>query len=239
MIGSRDRCALIRGPARIPHASFRAEPGDHRRVRSRRLGKSTLARALAERVGVPAILRDEIKQAMVAATEPRDGDYEDLNLPVLHAFVDVLIVLARAGVSTIAEAAFQDRLWRPNLLRVAEFAEIRIIHCTAPRQVLCDRVAHRVEHDPHRRAHNDVGLLDAIAAGTRGAESFVEPRLVAGRVAGARPPGCRARRGPIPRSRRARGLRPGGSTGRSGRDRGAEPGRVRRSRASAVGPISR
>ncbi|WP_280470676.1 AAA family ATPase [Nocardia farcinica] len=166
-------------------------------------GKSTLARALAERVWVPAILRDEIKQAMVAATEPRDGDYEDLNLPVLHAFVDVLIVLARAGVSTIAEAAFHDRLWRPNLLRVAEFAEIRIIHCTAPRQVLC------------------------------------EPRLVAGRVAGARPPGCRARRGPIPRSRRARGLRPGGSTRRSGRDRGAEPGRVRRSRASAVGPISR
>ncbi|MGF6884892.1 putative kinase [Nocardia sp. GAS34] len=137
-------------------------------------GKSTLAHALAERIGIPAIIRDEIKQGMVAATAPTsDGDYDDLNIPVLHTFFDVLTVLARSGVSAVAEAAFQDRLWRPNLLRVAEFAEIRIIHCTAPQQVLHDRIAHRAEHDAHRRAHNDAGLLAEIAAGTRTAESFV------------------------------------------------------------------
>ncbi|WP_280202442.1 AAA family ATPase [Nocardia cyriacigeorgica] len=136
-------------------------------------GKSTLAHALAERVGIPAIIRDEIKQGMVAATAPRDGDYEDLNIPVLHTFFDVLIVLARSGVSAVAEAAYQDKLWRPGLLRVAEFAEIRIIHCTAPKQVLHDRITHRAEHDPHRRAHNDAELLAEIAAGTRTAASFV------------------------------------------------------------------
>lgn len=64
-------------------------------------------------------------------------------------------------------------IWHPNLLRVAEFAEIRIIHCTAPQQVLHDRITHRAEHDPHRRAHNDAGLFAEIAAGTRTAESFV------------------------------------------------------------------
>lgn len=136
-------------------------------------GKSTLAHALAERIGIPAISRDEIKQGMVAATAPRDGDYDDLNIPVLHAFFDVLTVLARSGVSAVAEAAFQDKLWRPNLLRVAEFAEIRIIHCTAPQHTLHDRIAHRAEHNPHRHAHNDTGLLAEIAAGTRSAESFV------------------------------------------------------------------
>ncbi|TLG01754.1 ATP-binding protein [Nocardia cyriacigeorgica] len=137
-------------------------------------GKSTLAHALATRLGILAIIRDEIKQGMVAATTPtRDGDYDDLDIPVLNVFFEMLTVLARGGVSVIAEAAFQDKLWRPNLLKLAEFAEIRIIHCTTPQQVLHDRITHRAEHDPHRRAHNDAGLLAEIAAGTRTAASFI------------------------------------------------------------------
>ncbi|WP_189033547.1 hypothetical protein [Nocardia rhizosphaerihabitans] len=36
---------------------------------------------------------------------------DDLNIPVLDAFFDLLIVLARSGVSAVAEAAFQDKLW--------------------------------------------------------------------------------------------------------------------------------
>ncbi len=141
-------------------------------------GKSTLAHALAARVGIPAIIRDEIKQGMVAATAPtRDGNYDDLNIPVLHTFFHVLTLLARSGVSAVAEAAFQDKLWRPNLLRVAEFAEVRIIYCTAPQQVLHDRITHRAERDPHRRAHNDSGLLAEIATGTRTAESFVPVKM--------------------------------------------------------------
>lgn len=115
---------------------------------------------------------------MVAATTPtRDGDYDDLNIPVLHAFFEVLTVLARSGVNTVAEAAFQDKLWRPNLLQVVEFAEIRIIHCTAPLYVLHDRITHRAEHDAHRHAHNDAGLLAEIAAGTRTAESFAPVKM--------------------------------------------------------------
>ncbi|MFF5036925.1 AAA family ATPase [Nocardia salmonicida] len=140
-------------------------------------GKSTLAHALAERVGIPAIIRDEIKQGMVAATVPRDGDFDDLDIPVLHVFFDVLTVLARGGVSAVAEAAFQDKLWRPALIGLAELAQIRIIHCTAPQHVLYDRITYRVEHDPHRRAHNDTGLIAEIATGTRSADSFVPVKM--------------------------------------------------------------
>lgn len=57
-------------------------------------GSGKSAHALAERVGIPAIIRDEIKQGRVTATAPtRDGHYDDLNIPVLHAFFDVLTVL--------------------------------------------------------------------------------------------------------------------------------------------------
>lgn len=78
-------------------------------------GKSTLAHALATDIGVPAIIRDEIKQGMVAGAAPTSNTgYEDLNIPVLHIFFDVLTLLARSGVSAVAEAAFQDKLWFYN-----------------------------------------------------------------------------------------------------------------------------
>ncbi|MFJ2834268.1 AAA family ATPase [Nocardia sp. NPDC087230] len=99
-------------------------------------GKSTLAHVLADQVGIPAVIRDEIKQGMAVATGPRHTGYEDLNIPAMHAFFDTLTVLARAGVSIVAEAAFQDKLWRPNLIPLTELAQVRIIHCTAPQHVL-------------------------------------------------------------------------------------------------------
>ncbi|MFB7718880.1 AAA family ATPase [Nocardia sp. NPDC056100] len=141
-------------------------------------GKSTLAHALADDIGVPAIIRDEIKQGMVlnSTSSPETG-FEDLNVPALHAFFDTVTVLASAGVSLIAEAAFQDRLWRPNLEPLAEFADIRIIHCTAPQSVLYERIAGRAAINPHRRAHNDDALIAAMAAGAQSVDPFVPVRM--------------------------------------------------------------
>lgn len=50
-------------------------------------GKSTIARTLADRIGCPAILRDEIKQGMVlAADKPSDTGHDELNYPALEVF---------------------------------------------------------------------------------------------------------------------------------------------------------
>ncbi|MEV0297017.1 ATP-binding protein [Nocardia sp. NPDC050710] len=140
-------------------------------------GKTALARALGQRLGTPVVIRDEIKQGMVitAADDDRSGDEHDaLNIPALNAFFGTLELLVRAGVTCVAEAAFQDRLWRPNLLPLTEIADIRIIHCTAPAAVLRDRIVHRAGADPHRRAHDDSGLITAIA---RGEHTFVPVNL--------------------------------------------------------------
>jgi predicted kinase len=72
-------------------------------------GKTTLAHRLARRIGCPAICRDEIKEGMVHAAGdfvPAPGD--ELTMRTLPTFFQVLELLLRAGVTTVAEAAFQS-----------------------------------------------------------------------------------------------------------------------------------
>lgn len=76
-------------------------------------GKTTLAKALAETLGWPVACRDEIKERMVA---DEAGPADQLDLMALAGFFERLRVLLRAGSSAIAEAAYQDRLWRPGLV---------------------------------------------------------------------------------------------------------------------------
>ncbi|WP_200301841.1 AAA family ATPase [Streptomyces adelaidensis] len=137
-------------------------------------GKTTLAHALANELGCPAIIRDEIKQGMVMSTPGyQSGGDDPLNYPTLDAFFGVLKVLLQAGVTVVAEAAFQDRLWRPNLQPLADLAQIRVIRCATPAAIAHDRIVQRAEENGHRSAHGDHDLLEAIAAGDHSLESFV------------------------------------------------------------------
>jgi predicted kinase len=137
-------------------------------------GKTTLARELAGGLGCPAIIRDEIKQGLVRATPGyRPGGEDPLNRTALAVFFDVLAVLLKAGTTTVAEAAFQDRLWRPNLLPLTGVADVRIIRCAVPAATAHTRIADRAATDAHRSAHADIGLLEAIAAGDSPVETFV------------------------------------------------------------------
>lgn len=103
----------------------------------------------------------------------RSGGNDPLNLPTLEAFFDVLKVLLQARVTLVAEAAFQDRVWRPRLEPLADLAQIRVVRCSAPAAVAHDRIVHRAQHTAHRAAHGDQALLDAIAAGEHALDSFV------------------------------------------------------------------
>jgi predicted kinase len=135
-------------------------------------GKTTLAHEIALAVGCPAICRDEIKEGMVHAVQgfvPGPGD--ELNIRTLPAFFGVLELLLRAGVTTVAEAAFQDRLWRPGLEPLQRLAQIRIVHCTVNAHLAFQRSLRREESNPLRRAHADPGPRDA-AEHARGHNAF-------------------------------------------------------------------
>lgn len=129
-------------------------------------GKTTLAHALAREIGCPAICRDEIKEGMAATTPGFEtGPGDDLSLRTLAVFFEVLEVLLRSGVTVVAEAAFQDRLWRPGLERLAPLADIRIVHCRARAEVGEERRKRRAAENPrHRRVHGEApaGLVHAF-----------------------------------------------------------------------------
>lgn len=82
------------------------------------------------------------------------GADTELNLRTLSAFFDLVEVLLRAGVTTVAEAAFQDRLWRPGLERLSVLADIRIVHCVIAPEVAAQRIHQRHQDNPLRRAHS-------------------------------------------------------------------------------------
>jgi predicted kinase len=121
-------------------------------------GKTTLAHALARAVGCPAICRDEIKEGMAHATPdfvPRPGD--ELTMRTLPVFFRLLEVLIGAGVTTVAEAAFQDRLWRQGLAPLRDLARIRVVHCVVSAELAWARTLLRGKENPLRRVHADPG----------------------------------------------------------------------------------
>ena len=127
-------------------------------------GKTTLAHELARLVGCPAICRDEIKEGMVHAAEGFvPGPADALSRRTLPTFFGVLELLLRAGVTVVAEAAFQDRLWRPGLAPLRDLARLRIVHCTVPAEVARQRQLRRLADNPVRRAHADPRPDDAAA----------------------------------------------------------------------------
>lgn len=124
-------------------------------------GKTTLAHQIARAIGCPAICRDEIKEGMAHA-EPGfvPGPGDDLTMRTLSAFFGVLELLLTAGVTTVAEAAFQDRIWRPRLTPFLPLARVRIVHCAVNAEIAFQRILQRTGSGA-RAAHADPGPADA------------------------------------------------------------------------------
>jgi predicted kinase len=121
-------------------------------------GKTTLAHELAKAIGCPAISRDEIKEGMVHAAntfEPAAND--PLTRRTLPVFFSVLRLLLEAGVTVVAEAAFQDQVWSPNLEPLAQIADLRIVQCHTDPDTARQRMRGRVST---RRAHADPEVID-------------------------------------------------------------------------------
>lgn len=136
-------------------------------------GKTTLAHALAGALGRPAVCRDEIKERMVASGGVDTDSAGDLNRRTNDVFFGTLAEHLRSGTSPVAEAAFQDRLWRPGLEPLAELAEIRVVRCVIDPELARTRIAARAATQASRSAHDDAAFLRRVEQGERPIESWV------------------------------------------------------------------
>jgi predicted kinase len=125
-------------------------------------GKTTLAHALARVVGCPAICRDEIKEGMAHATPGFTPSQDDvLTQRTFTTFFEVVHLLLRAGATVVAEAAFQDHLWRPRLEQLANLADIRVIECVVDAGIAQSRQATRDQDSQIRQATHVAGWRPA------------------------------------------------------------------------------
>jgi predicted kinase len=125
-------------------------------------GKTTLAHEIARAVGCPAICRDEIKEGMVHAAAPgyKPAAGDELTMRTLPVFFAVLEQLLLADVTAVAEAAFQDKVWRPWLTPLLPLARLRIVQCSANPEVAFGRIVARRVRQQARGAHADPGAAD-------------------------------------------------------------------------------
>jgi predicted kinase len=124
-------------------------------------GKTTLAHALARAIPCPAICRDEIKEGMAHGLDdftPAPGD--ELTRRTLTVFFSVTETLAAAGVTVVAEAAFQDKVWRPNLEPLLDRVDLRIVRCSSDPDTLRARIA---QHAAERATHADAAHVRTMS----------------------------------------------------------------------------
>ncbi|HYE92523.1 MAG TPA: AAA family ATPase [Terriglobales bacterium] len=113
-------------------------------------GKTTLAHALARAVRCPAVCRDEIKEGLVYTVGDAGEPGGDLQRHATDAFFDALALLLGRGVTVVAEAAFQHRVWAPRLEPLRQVAHVRVVLCEVAPELALARQGARGIGDPAR-----------------------------------------------------------------------------------------
>ena len=141
-------------------------------------GKTTLARALALQLRLPAVVRDEIKEGYVRAQGRPCAELPGANAHATELFFAVVAKLLDGGVSLVAEAAFQHRLWRERLEPLRSKADVAIVLCEAGDRTAFERYLRRGLDDPMREfLHGDPGVSLARQGRAPEPPPYDPPRL--------------------------------------------------------------
>ncbi len=112
-------------------------------------GKSTTARAIAEKMGAIHLRSDAVRKHLGGIPLQERGG-ADLYTPEMHQktygrLLELGVKLARQGYSVILDAKYDRQGWRQAVIAqaVAHDLPLQIVHCDAPTEVLRERLQHR------------------------------------------------------------------------------------------------
>jgi predicted kinase len=123
-------------------------------------GKTTLARRLAERLWMPLLCRDEIKEGYVTTFGVKHDDLpSDANRQVTELFFEFVDQYLANKISIVIEAAFQHKVWEYRMPAITERARTCIVLCTADEAVTSMRPIQRGLKNPEREFYHGDGRV--------------------------------------------------------------------------------
>lgn len=114
-------------------------------------GKSTLAPRLAERLNMPLVSRDAIKEGYIRTQGVGHDDLPpDTNGVVSRLWSEIVVAHLDGNVSVVIEAAFQHPLWAENIDPIRKVSDPTIVLCCVPAEVARRRYEDRAAREPDR-----------------------------------------------------------------------------------------
>lgn len=118
-------------------------------------GKTTLAKKLGERLWMPVISRDEIKEGYVNTYSlSHDQLPPDTNGIVTELFFAIVSQYLAGSISVVIEAAFQHRVWEPRIPKILELSTTMFVLCSVDDAVAARRHFQRDLENPRREFYH-------------------------------------------------------------------------------------
>jgi hypothetical protein len=118
-------------------------------------GKTTLAKKLGDRLWMPVICRDEIKEGYVSTFGIRHDELPpNTNGLVTDLFFRMVREYLAGDVSIVIEAAFQHKVWESRISAIRELASVWMILCFADDATTSSRPIQRGMENPEREFYH-------------------------------------------------------------------------------------
>jgi len=127
-------------------------------------GKTTVAESLAERLRLPLVAKDDLKESLYGTLGAGDVAWSGR---LGDAAYDLMFALARTILAAHAPLIVEANFFVDQSARFASLPEHRLvqIHCDAPLPLLLDRYAARERHPGHHDAEKIAELPARDASG--------------------------------------------------------------------------
>ena len=118
-------------------------------------GKSTLSKKLGQKLWMPVISRDEIKEGYVNTFGVKHDELPaDSNGIVSNFFFDIVCQYLTNQISIVIEAAFQHQVWESRMPQILELSQSYLIICALDAEIAARRHLQRGLADANREFYH-------------------------------------------------------------------------------------